>query len=112
LVQVPAALRRHAAERGAAAKYHETLTRCWIRLVAAALERTSAPSFEALVAQHPELLDQGLPLRYYSAARLWSSDAREGDVAPDLARLPCTPGPPPGPPEGVAQSGQTSGDLT
>ena len=85
---VTSALRGYAAAKGAAQKYHETLTRCWIRLIAAARQRTPGEEFERFLAAHPELLDPALPRRYYSEALLQSAAAREGDVEPDLARLP------------------------
>jgi hypothetical protein len=49
-------------------KYHHTLTVVWVRLVA-------------------RLLDQGLPLSYYSHDRLFSSDARERWIEPDVQGL-------------------------
>jgi hypothetical protein len=91
LTAVPAAIRVFAAEQGAAQKYHETLTRCWIRLIAAAQRETGAASFEALIAARPELLDAALPRRYYSESLLQSAAARAGDVEPDRAPLPPMP---------------------
>jgi hypothetical protein len=61
-------LRAFARAAGQEQKYHHTLTVAWMRLVA-------------------RLLDQRLPLAYYSHARLFSRDAREGWVEPDLQAL-------------------------
>jgi hypothetical protein len=49
-------------------KYHHTLTVVWVRLVA-------------------RLLDQRLPLAYYSHDRLFSSEARERWIEPDVEGL-------------------------
>jgi len=61
-------LRAFARAAGQEQKYHHTLTVAWVRLVA-------------------RLLDQRLPFAYYSHARLFSSDARERWVEPDLQAL-------------------------
>ena len=70
------------AERG----YHETLTRVWLVLVAAARRRASGPDSTHLLAQPG--LDRDAPLSYYSRARLFSIAARARFVPPDLAELP------------------------
>jgi hypothetical protein len=49
-------------------KYHHTLTVVWVRLVA-------------------RLLDRRLPLAYYSHDRLFSRDARERWIEPDVQDL-------------------------
>jgi hypothetical protein len=87
LAEVPDAIRAFAAAHGVPEKYHDTLTRCWIRLVAAAVAETPGPSFEAFLDAHPQLLDTALPRRHYSEACLASPRARTGDVAPDLLPL-------------------------
>jgi hypothetical protein len=83
---------RFARHHGQAAKFHVTMTQCWVRLVAGAL--ADAPhrcSFEQLVARSPELLDKSLPLRHYSRERLFSDAARAAWVEPDLRELPRCP---------------------
>jgi len=70
------------AERG----YHETLTRVWLALVAAARRRAPGPDSTHLLAQPG--LDRDTPLAYYSRARLFSVAARARFVPPDLAELP------------------------
>ena len=77
------AILRYADARGGAAKYHETITRAWISLVAAAL----AENFEAMLAEHPHLLDKNLLSRYYSPEVLKSAEARERWVEPDREAL-------------------------
>lgn len=68
-------------------KFHETLTRAWCRVVAAAMGEGWA-DFDALLAGHPELADRGLLGRHYSSERLFTEEARTGFVEPDLAPLP------------------------
>jgi len=66
--RMAAALRTFARAAGKEEKYHHTLTVVWVRLVA-------------------RLLDQRLPLAYYSHDRLFGADARERWVEPDLQPL-------------------------
>jgi hypothetical protein len=82
-------LRRFALSKGAPHKYHETMTRAWMRLVADA--RLRHASFAAMVGAHPELLDSRALSRFYSAERLARDEARLGWVEPDLAPLPPCP---------------------
>ncbi len=77
------AILRYADARGGAAKYHETITRAWIRLVSAAL----AENFETMLAEHPHLLDKNLLHRYYSPEVLKSPEARERWMEPDREAL-------------------------
>ncbi len=66
--------------------YHETISRFYIWAVGRHL-RSLPPGTElgALATNAVEaLLDRSIPLRYYSKARLMSSDARFGWVEPDL----------------------------
>jgi hypothetical protein len=73
------------AERG----YHETLTRVWLVLVAAARRRAPGPDSSHLVAQPRQPgLEREAPLAYYSRARLFSVAARARFVPPDLTELP------------------------
>ena len=83
---------RFARHHGQAQKFHATLTQCWVRLVAGALAGEPPDcSFERLVANHPQLLDQSLPLQFFSRERLFSDVARAGWVEPDLRALPPCP---------------------
>ena len=70
------------AQRG----YHETLTRVWLVLVAAARRRAPGPDSTGLLAQPG--LDRKAPLAYYRRERLFSVAARARFVPPDLAELP------------------------
>jgi hypothetical protein len=66
--RMAASIKAFAHAAGHDEKYHHTLTVVWVRLVA-------------------RLLDQGLPLSYYSHDRLFSSDARERWIEPDVQGL-------------------------
>jgi hypothetical protein len=80
-------LRRFTTAHGQAARYHDTLTTAWARVVGHyAVQATG--DFEAFLAAHPHLLDRGLLTAHYSRARLFSPAAREGFVEPDLLALP------------------------
>lgn len=79
---------RFAAAKGAAGVYHETLTRAWIRLVAAALARDASRDFDSFVEAHPELLDKRRPYAFYTDETLDGAAARVGWVEPDRKPLP------------------------
>jgi hypothetical protein len=70
--------------------YHETLTRLYMTLVRRALATHSPgrPLVDAVNGVVAELTDRAIPLRYYSAERLFSAAARISWVAPDLQPLP------------------------
>jgi hypothetical protein len=70
------------AQRG----YHETLTRVWLVVVAAARRRAPGPDSTALL-DRPGL-DREAPLAHYSRERLFSVAARARFVPPDLTELP------------------------
>lgn len=74
---------------GSLEKYHDTITRAFVQLVAAHLRETPGLSdFPAFAQAHPRLLDTQLPLAFYSRERLMSPEARAGWVDPDLQKLP------------------------
>ncbi|HET9624765.1 MAG TPA: GNAT family N-acetyltransferase [Kofleriaceae bacterium] len=66
--------------------YHETITRVWLVLIAAA--RRANPGRDSLDFLAAHGLERDTPLRYYSRERLFSLAARACFVAPDLAELP------------------------
>ena len=66
--RMASALQTFARAAGHGEKYHHTLTVVWVHLVA-------------------RLLDQQLPLAYYSRDRLFSAEARERWVEPDRQPL-------------------------
>ena len=69
--------------------YHETMTRVWLALVAAAIRRTPelCTSTEFLSAHATDLVTVA-PLRHYSRQKLTSAEARAVFVPPDLTPLP------------------------
>jgi hypothetical protein len=84
-----AGLRRFAAAHGASDKYHETLTRFWLRLVAHAMgERPELAHPDAFLDAFPLLLEKALAERHWSREVLWSDTARREFVEPDLLPLP------------------------
>ncbi len=77
-----------AAAHGATRKYHETITVFWARIVwHAMLHHGVENDFEAIVRDHPYLLDARSVSRHYSDALLFSEAARSGWVEPDLLPL-------------------------
>ena len=86
--RVAALLRTFSAAKGAAHKFHVTLTRAWTGCVAAALAASPDADFERFLLLHPELLDRALLQRHYLPQTLAAPEARERWVAPDVAPLP------------------------
>ena len=80
-------LRRFTAAHGQAARYHDTLTTAWARVVAHHAVGSST-DFETFLAAHPRLLGRDLLSAHYSRERLFSAAARAGFVEPDLLALP------------------------
>jgi hypothetical protein len=83
-------IRRFAISQGHERKYHGTLTRAWLRLVATAQHLTPrATAFDEFLAKHGWLLDRSALSVFYSGARLSSEAARGGWADPDRRPLPC-----------------------
>jgi hypothetical protein len=83
-----AAIRHIARRHGAEGKYHETITRAWLRFVAVHMQRWGAPNFEAFIERNPDLLDRKLLEHFYSRELIFSAPARAAWVDPDLRHLP------------------------
>jgi hypothetical protein len=82
-------IRAFALHHGAVEKYHETITRAFVYLVAAHLRKTpELCDFTDFAAAHTSLFDKDLPFAFYSKARLMSSEARAGWLEPDLQAFP------------------------
>lgn len=82
-------IRRFAAAHGATTLYHETITRAWLLLVAAAIRRhPSIDCFDAFVDANPGLLDKETPYVFYRRETLMSDAARAMWVEPDRLPLP------------------------
>jgi N-formylglutamate deformylase len=71
------------AKLGVAQKFHRTLTWFWMTMLDQAMQQSVGLAFDALLLQHPHLLDRDLPLRWYSSAQLSSQRARQGFVLPE-----------------------------
>jgi hypothetical protein len=86
---IATAIRDFAARHGHAEKYHETMTRFWVRAVAHHVAaRPNLSDFDGFLAAFPPLLDTGLPYRHWSREAMASAGARAGWVEPDLLALP------------------------
>jgi hypothetical protein len=70
------------------AKFHETITRAWVLAVRHFMDRSTSTGFADFIARNPELLDSKIMLTHYSARALFSSDAREKFVEPNLDPIP------------------------
>lgn len=91
LRRLAAGLARFAAAKGKPEKFHHTLTRAWLEIIAAARARyPAARDAETLMAACPALRDPALVRRCYSSAVLASDEARTGWVPPDRAPLAST----------------------
>jgi len=82
-------IRHFAAAHGAADRFHETLTRFWIKLVQHLIEAwPGVERFDDLLARFPLLADKTIVYRHYSGAALATPAARQGWLMPDLLPLP------------------------
>ena len=83
------ALRRFAVHhRGDPSRYHDTITRAFMRLVAAHDAAAPAADFPTFARSNAELFDPRVLGAYYSEALLGSPDARARWVPPDRRPLP------------------------
>jgi hypothetical protein len=80
-------LRHFTAAHGEAARYHDTLTTAWARVVGHHAV-AGGDDFDAFLDAHPHLLRGDLLLAHYSRERLFSDAARARFVEPDLLPLP------------------------
>ena len=82
-------IRSFAIQNGHADKYHETLTRFWVRIVSHLIDtRPDISTFERFLETYPQLLDKALPYRHWSRETIQSQAARAHWVEPDLLALP------------------------
>ena len=81
-------IRRTASDAGAPQKYHATMSRAWVELVAHHEAQEDVADFDDFASRNPALLDKRLLARFYSSAALASPQARTGWVEPDLAPFP------------------------
>ncbi|TME89625.1 MAG: hypothetical protein E6I43_00310 [Chloroflexi bacterium] len=90
LEAVTAAIRQFAAGHGHGDRYHETMTRFWLLVVAMGISRHPTLAFDELLAAEPHLLDKNLPYRHWSRERMGSEDARHRWLEPDLRLMPAS----------------------
>lgn len=70
-------------------KYHETITRAWIKAVRHFMANTPAcDSADEFIDRNPKLLDTKIMLSHYSAEVLFSAQARSRFVPPDIQTIP------------------------
>ena len=86
LQRFAAGLQRFAAHKGAAGKYHATITWGYLLLIHDRMRDTEP--FEDFAARNPKLFDwkRSILLDYYRPETLWSDRARHTFVWPDLMR--------------------------
>jgi hypothetical protein len=82
-------IRHIAAYERAPQKYHHTVSRAWVELVAQhAAADPGCADFGVFADAHPELLDKRLLSRHYRSSTLAARTARRGWVEPDLLPFP------------------------
>jgi hypothetical protein len=79
-------IRHLAAYQRAPQKFHTTVTRAWVEIVAHHMAAAPAvPDFAAFAQRYPPLFDKRLLTRHYTSRVLASPAAKAGWVEPDLA---------------------------
>jgi hypothetical protein len=81
-------IRRTARYEGAPQKYHATVSRAWVQVVAHHAALSSDDDFDTFAERHPRLLDKRLLTHHYQSSTLATVEARAGWVEPDLMPLP------------------------
>src|ERR1700694_1248822 len=72
---VTGAIRHFAARHGRGDRYHQTMTRFWLRVVGMGINRHPTLPFDDLLAAEPHLLAKNLPYRHWSRERMASDSA-------------------------------------
>jgi hypothetical protein len=85
---VASGIRHFAVAHGQANRYHDTLTRFWVRLVAHVADARPGATFDSAMSDFPLLLEKETPLRHWRRETLFSEPARAGWTEPDLLPLP------------------------
>lgn len=87
---MPAALRGFLRHHGVdPKKFHVTLTEGWLRAIWHFMQQSpGSESADAFLAQNPVLLNKEILLSHYSHERLFSEQARQCYLAPDLNPFP------------------------
>jgi len=86
--QMASAIRHVADIHDAPDRYHDTITRSWVILVAIHRNHDTAATFDQFIAKHPALLDRHLLDHHYSMELLRTASARMRWTTSDLRPLP------------------------
>jgi len=82
-------IRKFAADKGALAKYHETITQFWLQIVYHAIQtRPNISDFNEFLDAFPFLSNTALFTKHWRQVTIQSIAARANWVEPDLAPLP------------------------
>jgi hypothetical protein len=82
-------IRHIAAYERAPQKYHHTVSRAWVEIVAHHVGADpECADFDLFAGRNPALLDKHLLSRHYRSATLATGPARDGWVEPDLLPFP------------------------
>jgi hypothetical protein len=82
-------IRHISAYERAPQKYHHTVSRAWVEIVAQHVAADQeCTDFEIFAGRHPTLLDKRLLNRHYRSATLAAEPARRGWVEPGLVPFP------------------------
>ena len=87
---VAGAIRQFAVHHGNADRYHDTMTRFWVRVVGTGIDRHPTLPFDDLLTAVPHLLDKNLPFLHWSRERMRSDEARRHWVEPDVRLMPAS----------------------
>ncbi len=91
--RVCAWIQQLAAYQQAPQKYHHTVSRAWVELVAHHISADpNCAEFDVFAQRHPALLDKRLLTRHYRAATLATDQARHGWTEPDVIAFPWAAG--------------------
>ena len=87
--KVCAWIRHLTAHDGAPPKYHHTVTRAWVELVAHHIATDpDCDHFDTFAERHPTLMNQHLLTRHYRSTTLATNQARHSWTQPDLTPFP------------------------
>jgi hypothetical protein len=81
-------LRRTARYAGVPQKYHHTVSRAWVELIAHHTADDPTADFAEFAGHNPALLDKRLLNRFYRSGTLAGPAARTGWIKPDLVPFP------------------------
>jgi hypothetical protein len=85
-------IKRTARYAGRPQKFHATVSRAWVALVAHQLAAHPGDDFDEFIQRSPDLLDKRLLTRFYHSRTLAGPAARIGWVEPDKAPFPWVAG--------------------